>query len=62
MLLCIYAFKTDTRSYALPICNAVHMCIFRKTFFRGKNKYALFFIRNYLKFFTVLGVVLPPPT
>lgn len=55
MPLCIHEIKTDTRGYALPVWNAVHMCIFRrKTFFRGKN--VLFFIRDYLKFFTVMEV------
>lgn len=36
LLLCIYGFKTDNRGYALPLCNAVHMCIFLENlFFRG---------------------------
>lgn len=35
MLIYIYEIQTENRGYALPICNAVHMCIFEKenTFF-----------------------------
>lgn len=56
MLLFIYEIKTENRGYALPICNGVHMCIFRKPFFRDKHENVLFFIRDYLKFFTAMGV------
>lgn len=51
--LCFYEIKTDIWGYALPICNAVHMCIFRKKklFFRGENKNVLFFIKRLLEVF-----------
>lgn len=57
-LLHVDVFKTDKRGYALPISKAVHVYFSNFLFlWRGKNENVLFFISDYLKFFTVMGGV-----
>ena len=51
-LLCNDNIRTDNSSgYALPIRNGVHMCIFRKTFFRDKNDKCSIFYKILLEVF-----------